>query len=314
MNICRPFSTLQTPGEAQSVQQLLPSSSDSSNLKTTSRILMRIAWNLPNMCLTSFGSCTGKPTEMTNWYVHFTLLHSIVFLKLTPNTENLGALSGCICGADPCCSLQCSQWHSQDPWDRPIRLGLHHSSKAHWCSHAFLLCYTCSFISPLNLNYLPCGNDQFEQGLTLVATGTLTIEMIRAAKGKTMPLLNTLNHSTGKISTHQTGFNNVTWGDSTCTYTKLITKAFNKKQDKLTDIITRAKEFFRKSHHTDGANTMPDSDADEEEKDLDDHALLVDISSSKSGSEGDASEYKVYYLLLCPTSHSNFVSLRNPHP
>jgi hypothetical protein len=147
-----------------------------------------------------------------------------------------------------------------------------------------------------------------------MATGTLTVEMIWAAKGKTMPLLKILNHSTGKISTGQTGFNNVTWGDSTHAYVKSIMKAFNKKQDKLTDIITRAKEFSRKSCHTDGANTMPDSDADEEEEDLDEHALLVDISSSESGSKEDTSECKVYYLLLCPTSHSNFVSLRNSHP
>lgn len=158
-NICRLFSALQTPGEAQSVQQLLPSSSRSSNLKMTSRIPMRIVWNLPNTRLTSFGSCTGKPTETTKWYVHFTSLRSIVFLKLTPNAEIPGALSGCIRGADPCRSLQCSRWRSQDPWDRPIRLGFHHSSKAHWCSRAFLLRCTCSFISPLNLNYLPCGND-----------------------------------------------------------------------------------------------------------------------------------------------------------
>jgi hypothetical protein len=136
-----------------------------------------------------------------------------------------------------------------------------------------------------------------------MATGTLTVEMIQAAKGKPMPLPKTLNHSAGKISTHQTGFNDITWGDSTHAYAKSITKAFNKKQDKLTDIITCAKEFFRKSHN-----------ADEEEEDLDECALLVDISSSESGSEGDASECKVYYLLLCPTSHSNFVSLRNPHP
>lgn len=147
-----------------------------------------------------------------------------------------------------------------------------------------------------------------------MATGTLTVEMIRAAKGKTMPLPKTLNHSTGKISTRQTGFNDVTWGDSTRTYAKSITKAFNKKQDKLTDIITRAKEFSRKSRRADGAKTMPDSDADDEEEDLDERALLVDISSSESGSEGDASECKIYYLLLCSISHSNFVSLRNPHP
>jgi hypothetical protein len=59
-----------------------------------------------------------------------------------------------------------------------------------------------------------------------IATSTLTIEMIQAAKGKNVPLSKTLNLSTGKISTWQTGFDNITWGNSTCTFTRLITKAF----------------------------------------------------------------------------------------
>jgi hypothetical protein len=51
-----------------------------------------------------------------------------------------------------------------------------------------------------------------EQALTLVTTGTLTIDMVHAAKGKAVSLPKTFNLSTSKGSMHQTGFSDIAWG------------------------------------------------------------------------------------------------------
>ncbi|KAG2048438.1 hypothetical protein BDR06DRAFT_1072554 [Suillus hirtellus] len=69
----------------------------------------------------------------------------------------------------------------------------------------------------------------------------------------------TLNHSTGKVSNHQMGFNDVTWGSSTCSY-----------------------EFSKKSHCSGNNRAVNDAVDDE---DLDERAQLVDILESESGSE-----------------------------
>ena len=51
-----------------------------------------------------------------------------------------------------------------------------------------------------------------------LATGTLTIEMAHASKGKTIPLPRTVNRSTGKESMRQTGFSDIAWGKATRSY------------------------------------------------------------------------------------------------
>src|ERR1700722_14267345 len=99
--------------------------------------------------------------------------------------------------------------------------------------------------------------------------------MIHAAKGRNVTLPKTLNHLTGKISNRQTGFNDITWGKTTCKYVRSISKAYKRKPQKFDEIITRAKEFSKKSRHAGGA----DGDATEEEDDLEEE--LVDISSSE---------------------------------
>jgi hypothetical protein len=115
--------------------------------------------------------------------------------------------------------------------------------------------------------------------LTLVATGTLTVEMIHAAKGRNVTLPKTLNHSTGKISSRQTGFNDITWGGTTRKYVRSISKAYKKKPEKFDEIITRAKEFSKKNRRANDSAGSADGDATEEEDDLDEE--LVDISSSE---------------------------------
>jgi hypothetical protein len=115
--------------------------------------------------------------------------------------------------------------------------------------------------------------------------------MIRAAKGKNIPLPKTLNHSTGKVSNRQTGFNDVTWGNTTCSYSKSITKNLLKKDDKgvinyekFDDIIASALEFSKKSCRVDDAVI----DVDAEEEDFDERAQLMDVSGSESEATSDS--------------------------
>jgi hypothetical protein len=79
--------------------------------------------------------------------------------------------------------------------------------------------------------------------------GMLTVEMIHATKGRNVMLPKTLNHLMGKISNQKTGFNDVTWGKTTCKYVRLILKAYKKKPENFDEIITCAKEFSKKSCH-----------------------------------------------------------------
>ena len=70
---------------------------------------------------------------------------------------------------------------------------------------------------------------------------------------KNIPLPKTLNQSTGKISNHQTGFNDASWGGSTRAYVRGINANLsNKNFDK---IIDRAMAFARKSQRATGAST-----------------------------------------------------------
>ena len=112
--------------------------------------------------------------------------------------------------------------------------------------------------------------------------------MIQAAKGRKVTLPKTLNHSTDKISTRKTGFNDITWGETTRKYVRSISKAYKKKPEKFDKIIASTKDFSKKSHHTDdGTGGAPDGDVTED----DDLNELVDISSSEedneSGSKSD---------------------------
>ncbi|KAG1860196.1 hypothetical protein DFJ58DRAFT_726209 [Suillus subalutaceus] len=104
--------------------------------------------------------------------------------------------------------------------------------------------------------------------------------MVLTAKGKSIPLPKTLNYSTSKVSNHQTGFNDITWGSSTRSYVKSIVKSFQ--DEKFQAVITSAKEFSKKSHRS-GNDRAVDDAADNE--DLDECVQLMDILESKSGSE-----------------------------
>jgi len=80
-----------------------------------------------------------------------------------------------------------------------------------------------------------------ERALRLVATGTLTIDMVNAAKGKTVNLPKTMNLATAKESMRQTGFSDVAWGKATRNYAKSACSLSDAKFD---IIIKEAKEFI----------------------------------------------------------------------
>jgi hypothetical protein len=120
--------------------------------------------------------------------------------------------------------------------------------------------------------------NQVERALKLVSTGTLTIAVVQAAKGsRGISLPKMMNHSTGKTSTRQTGFNDVTWGTSTRAYAKAIRKL---QDHKFEAIITSSLEFSKKSHHT--SDERLNNAIVEDKLDLDERAQLVNISDSES--------------------------------
>ena len=61
-----------------------------------------------------------------------------------------------------------------------------------------------------------------ERALTLIASGTLTIKIARDStqRGRTI-LPSHFNNHTGKMSKLKTGFNDSTWGDTTCDFAEL---------------------------------------------------------------------------------------------
>jgi hypothetical protein len=113
-----------------------------------------------------------------------------------------------------------------------------------------------------------------ERALTLVATGTLTIAIVRASKGKSIPLPRTVNLSTGKESMRQTGFSDVAWGKATRGYAISARSLVNAK---FHAIIQDAKEFIkplRSRNKTTDATEIIDIDDDDD----DERAHLVDNS------------------------------------
>ena len=114
-----------------------------------------------------------------------------------------------------------------------------------------------------------------ERALTLVATGTLTVAMARASKGKAVTLPRTLNLSTGKESMRQTGFSDIAWGKATRGYATSIRSLTNIKFDA---IVTAAQVFTKltRAHNkTSDPTEVIDVDADNE------RACLVNNSDSE---------------------------------
>jgi hypothetical protein len=115
-----------------------------------------------------------------------------------------------------------------------------------------------------------------ERALTLVATGTLTIAMARASKGKTVTLPRTLNHSTGKESMRQTGFSDTAWGKATRGYAKSARSLANTKFEA---IVKDAQKFMKpiRARNKDPTEVI---NIDDDDDDDDERACLVDNSGS----------------------------------
>jgi hypothetical protein len=106
----------------------------------------------------------------------------------------------------------------------------------------------------------------------LVATGTLTIEMVRAARGKTVNLPKTMNFSTGKESMRQTGFSDASWGKVTRNFAKSARSLSTAKFD---IIIKEAEVFMRPVRGCKTKVEIIDVDEDDE------RACLVDNSDDE---------------------------------
>jgi hypothetical protein len=155
-----------------------------------------------------------------------------------------------------------------------------------------------------------------ERALTLVATGTLTIDMVRAAKGKTVSLPKTFNLSTGKDSMCQTGFSDVAWGKVTRGYAK---SARGLKKVKFDTVVEEAQEFIKPTRGCGKSTQLTEViDVDEDER-----ACLVDNSDSeseecKSAFPSVSTELKLSFRICIMVSspciyinpHSVLISLR----
>jgi uncharacterized cupredoxin-like copper-binding protein len=118
-----------------------------------------------------------------------------------------------------------------------------------------------------------------ERALTLVATSTLTVAMAHSSKGKAVSLPRTLNLSTGKESTRQTGFSDASWGKATRGYATSISSLSKVKFE----AIVKEAQVFAKPTRAHNRNSDPtdviDVDVDDE------RACLVDNSDSESDSD-----------------------------
>ena len=101
------------------------------------------------------------------------------------------------------------------------------------------------------------------------------MEMVRTAKGQNISLPKKINHSTGKSSNRQTGFNDASWGKSTRAYVRGIDLNLSSKSFDV--IIRRAMDFARKSRSAvDKTETSASGGNTAQALEVDKHMLLKD--------------------------------------
>ena len=110
----------------------------------------------------------------------------------------------------------------------------------------------------------------------MIATETITIATVHAARGKAIPLPQLFNCATGKESTHLTGFNNTAWGGDTHSYAKSARKLETTRFEK---ILKGAKPFVViKGNHA--RKAAPSAEAIKiDDNNEDEQACLVDANS-----------------------------------
>ena len=118
--------------------------------------------------------------------------------------------------------------------------------------------------------------------MALISTQTLTVDMVRAAKGKNIALPKTINYLTSKQSKNLTGFNDAMWGGRTCLYIKSVNKNL-KEARKFDAVIQAMMEFTKTTRHV---KDLPSAAHDDEDEEDDECVQLMDQSDSESESEG----------------------------
>ena len=112
--------------------------------------------------------------------------------------------------------------------------------------------------------------------MKLIASGLITIEMVRKAKGRVPTLPKQINHATGKTSNHLTVFNESSWGTRCSSHVKSAKKLSASPFD---EIISLSAEYMVKA----GQN-IEDEDVieihDDDGNDDDIRAIIVDHASS----------------------------------
>jgi hypothetical protein len=112
---------------------------------------------------------------------------------------------------------------------------------------------------------------QVERALKLISSGTITIEMVRNAKGRIPVLPKKINQATGKASHLLTGFNEMSWGTRCTSYVKSAKKL---SATRFEEIISLAAEYTK-------LNQNEDSEVIEVLDDDDIRANIVDLASSE---------------------------------
>jgi hypothetical protein len=112
---------------------------------------------------------------------------------------------------------------------------------------------------------------QVERALKLIASVTITIEMVQKAKGRIPTLPKTINQATGKASKQLTGFTEISWGVRCSSYVKSAKKL---SASRFNEIISLSAEYMKVNQNNE------DEDVIEIPDDDDIRANIVDHSSS----------------------------------
>jgi hypothetical protein len=113
--------------------------------------------------------------------------------------------------------------------------------------------------------------------LKLIASGTLTVEMVKNSKGRVPTIPKQMNQATGKASNQVTGFNEASWGVRCSAYVKSAKKLSASRFD---EILSLATEYMKA-----GPNHEDDDIIEIVDDDDDIRANIIDHSSSSSEGE-----------------------------
>ena len=112
--------------------------------------------------------------------------------------------------------------------------------------------------------------------MKLIASGTITIEIVQQSKGPVLTIPKQMNQATGKASNQLTGFNEASWGARCLSYVKSAKKLSASRFDQ---ILVLAAEY------TKAAPNHEDEEVIEILDDEDD--MRANIIDHSSDSEGD---------------------------